>query len=308
MGTGRSTTAGAVWAALAATSYSLSSIVGKDLLGALGVGSLLLWRFGLASVVLLVILKVWQRRGGPDPFALPRWRALLIGVLFGLMTSIGFVALHYLDVSVYIVLVYLYPVMVVVASSLLGHHRASGLTWVALVVVMVGVVLTVPQLFGGVGKVSMLGVALTVLQAAAMASFMVVSGRLMPKHVDGVVQAFWNVLGGALVMVPIAAVTGFVMPSGGRLVAEVLLFALVPTVLANVCFFAAMRRVAPGVVAMIMTLEVALAILWSVLLLDERMSAVKLIGAAVVVVGVLIAQRAARAVGDDPTGEMALGV
>jgi drug/metabolite transporter (DMT)-like permease len=170
------------------------------------------------------------------------------------------------------------------------------------------VVLRPSRLLDPTTQLASLGVALTVLQAAAMASFMVVSGRLMPKHVDGVVQAFWNVLGGALVMVPIAAVTGFVMPSSGRLVAEVLLFALVPTVLANVCFFAAMRRVAPGVVAMIMTLEVALAILWSVLLLDERMSAVKLIGAAVVVVGVLIAQRAARAVGDDPTGEMALGV
>lgn len=287
---GKNPTAGVAWAAATALSYSLSSIVGKDLLGSLGAESLLLWRFGIASVVLWTVLLVWRRRGGPDPFVIPRRRALLIGVLFGLMVYLGFLSLRYLDVSVYIVIVYLYPVLVVVGSSLLGHHRSSRLTWASLAVVMTGVVLTVPELFGGAGHISALGVGLVVLQAFLMAVFMIVSSRVLPQTTDGVVSAAWNVLGGALAMAPLAIGTRVVVPDTGGLVAEVLLFALVPTVIANVCFFRSMRHIVPGVVAMIMTAEVALAILWSVIFLGESVKGIKLVGAAVVIAGVLLAQ------------------
>lgn len=287
---GRNATVGVLWAGGTALSYSLSSVVGKDLLDSLGAASMLFWRFGIASVVLWSVLLVWRRRGGPDPFDVPRWRSLAIGMLFGVMVYLGFLSLEYLDVSVYIVLVYLYPVLVVVASSLLGHHRASGLTWLALAVVMVGVVLTVPDLFRGVGGISGVGVALVMVQAVLMATFMIVSGRVLPRRIDGVVSASWNVLGGAVAMAPLAFGGGLVVPRGASLVAEVLLFALVPTVIANVCFFRAMRHIAPGVVAMIMTGEVALAILWSVLFLGETVSGIEFVGAVVVMSGVLLAQ------------------
>ena len=89
------------------------------------------------------------------------------------------------------------------------------------------------------------------------------------------------------------------MPRGEGLVVEVALFALIPTVLSSVCFFRALRHIAPGVVAMVLTLEVALVIVWSVLFLDEEVRPIKLLGAVVVVAGVLVAQwvdtRAARA-------------
>lgn len=287
---GRNATVGVLWAGGTAFSYSLSSVVGKDLLDSLGAASMLFWRFGIASVVLWTALLVWRRRGGPDPFDVPRWRSLAIGMLFGVMVYLGFLSLEHLDVSVYIVLVYLYPVLVVVASSWLGHHRASGLTWVALGVVMVGVVLTVPEVFGGLDGISGVGVALVMVQAVLMATFMIVSGRVLPRRIDGVVSASWNVLGGTAAMAPLAFGGGLVVPRGAALVGEVLLFALVPTVIANVCFFRAMRHIAPGVVAMIMTGEVALAILWSVLFLGESVGGVELLGAAVVMAGVLLAQ------------------
>lgn len=288
--TAKNATAGVLWAGATALSYSLSSVVGKDLLAALGAASLLFWRFGIASVVLWIAVALWHRKGGPDPLAVPRWRSLGIGMLFGAMVYIGFVSLKYLDVSVYIVIVYMYPALVVVGSSLFGHHKASALTWASLGVVMVGVVLTVPELFGGVGHISGLGVALVVLQAFMMAAFMIISGRVLPRHIDGVVSASWNVLGGALAMAPLAFGGGFVVPHGPRLVSEVLLFALVPTVIANVCFFRAMRNILPSVVAMIMTAEVALAMVWSVLFLHETVTGIKIVGAAVVIVGVLLAQ------------------
>jgi drug/metabolite transporter (DMT)-like permease len=281
-------TTGVLWAMATATAYSMSSVLGKDLLGVLAPSSLLFWRFGISTVVLWIAVTVLRRRGGPDPLDVPKVKAVAVGMMFGYMVITGFYALQHLDASVYIVVVYLYPVLVVVGSSLLGH-RVTGGMWAALAVVMVGVVLTVPELFGGVGSVSGVGIALTLLQAVLMAAFMMVSSHALPG-LDGVVNSAWTMLGALSAMVPLVLVNGLQAPHGPKRIGEVLLFALVTGVVSTVCFFRAMRHIAPGVVAMIMTLEVALAILWSVLFLGESVSAIKIVGAAVVMAGVLIAQ------------------
>jgi probable blue pigment (indigoidine) exporter len=279
-----------MWAVAAASAFSLSSVVGKDLLDSLGPASLLFWRFSIATVVLWAVVAAWRRMGGPDPLAVPLRTMLGLGVLMGVMVLLGFVALERLDASIYIVLAYMYPMFVVVGSMLLGA-RPAPFTWLALLVVMVGVVLTVPELFTGVGSISLLGVVLTIAQAIVFASYMILTSRLTPPHVDGVVTAAWTTLGAALVITPIALFDHLEVPRGNGLVAEVMVFALIPTVIATVCFFRSLRHVAPGVVAMVLTFEVALVIVWSILFLGEDVGAVKLLGAAVVTGGVLIAQR-----------------
>jgi drug/metabolite transporter (DMT)-like permease len=285
---GKNPTSGVLWAMATATAYSMSSVLGKDLLRVLAPSSLLFWRFGISAVVLWSTLGLWRPRGGPRPFDVPRGKAFAVGMMFGYMVITGFFALQHLDASVYIVVVYLYPVLVVVGSSLLGHRVTAGI-WVALAVVMAGVVLTVPELFGGVGSISGIGIALTLLQAVLMAAFMMVSSHLLPG-LDGVVNSAWTMLGAFAAMLPLVLFNGLELPHGPKRIGEVLLFALVTGVVSTVCFFRAMRHIAPGVVAMIMTLEVALAIVWSVLFLGESVSAIKIVGAAVVMAGVLIAQ------------------
>lgn len=288
----RDAAAGVAWAAATALSYSLSAIVGKDLLDNLGVASLLFWRFGLASLVLWAMLLVRRPAQG---LRVPQVRpavSLVLGAMFGLLVYVGFMSLERLDASVYIVIVYVYPVIVVVASSLLGH-RTAPLVWVALAMVLGGIVLTVPELFsgdGGVDRVDPVGVALAIAQAAMYAAFMIVNSRVVPSHADGTVSAAWTVLGAAAVLTPMAVLDGVVVPDTQRLVLETALFALVPTVISNICFFRALRRVAPGIVAMIMSLEIALAIVWSVVFLDERLRGVQFVGAGVVGLAVLLAQ------------------
>ena len=292
---------GALWAAASATAYSLSSVVGKGLLDSLGPASMLVWRFSIAAAVLFAILVVWRRHGGPDPTDLPRATALALGGVLGLLVLVGFLALDRLDASVYIVVVYTYPVFVVAGSALLGVRPGPG-TWVALALVMLGVVLTVPELFAAGGDVSGIGVALAVAQALILAGYMIASGRLMPPSVDGVVISAWVTLGSAMVLAPIALIDGLVLPRGAALVAEVGLFALVPTVVSTVCFFRALRYISPGVMAMVLTVEVALVMVWSVIFLGESVRVIQVLGAAVVVAGVIVAQqvnaRAARRMAD----------
>jgi drug/metabolite transporter (DMT)-like permease len=280
---------GVIWAAATALSYSLSAIVGKDLLDNLGTDSLLFWRFGLASIVLWVGLAIRRPSEGVRTAGVSPLMSLVLGATFGVLVYVGFLSLERLDASVYIVIVYVYPVLVVVATSLLGH-RTAPLTWAALALVMAGIVLTVPELFSGNSEIDVVGVLLAIGQAALFAGFIVINSRVIPEHANGVVTAAWTVLGAALVLAPMVVWRGLVVPDTGWLIVEVALFALVPTVISNICFFRALRFVAPGIVAMVLTLEVALAILWSVLFLGESLRAVQYAGAAVVVVAVLLAQ------------------
>lgn len=287
---GRSSARGAGWAVASAFAFSLSSVVGKDLLGPLRPSSLLLWRFSLASVVLWVALAVWRRRGGPDPGAVPGRRLATLGLLMGALVYVGFLSLERLDASVYIVLVYLYPAFVVLGSAALGRPL-DRITVVALAVISAGVVLTVPELFTGVEGISVDGVLLAIGQAVMFAAYMILGERVVPAGADGVVVAAWTNLGAAAFFVPLVALQGLDVPRGTTLVVEVLLFALIPTVAATTCFFRALRHVTPGALAMIMTLEVALAIVWSAVFLGEHVSVLEGIGATVVIAGVVLAQR-----------------
>ncbi len=281
-------TRGVLWSLVAASAYSSSTVVGKSLLGVLGVASLLLWRFALASVALWVVLLVRRRFGGPDPAAAPRARLFVLGLLFGSVVGSGFIALQWLDASVYIVLVYLYPVFVVLGSRLIGVPPAKG-TWVALVLVLVGVVLTVPELFTGVGSVSTLGVAIAVVQAVLLAGYMLISSRML-ESVDGLTSAAWTMLGAAALMLPFALAGGLQVPDTGELRWKVLMFAILPTVIATLTMFRAMTHVPAGVVAMVMPLEVVLAIVWSVLFLGEDLDPLQAVGAVVVIAGIVVAQ------------------
>ena len=110
------TTRGSLWAIAAAVAFSSSTVVGKHLLDAYGVASLLWWRFSLAAVALWVLLAIRRRRGGPNPLNAPVAQLLGLGVAFATVVSAGFIGLQRLDASIYIVLVYVYPVLVVIGS------------------------------------------------------------------------------------------------------------------------------------------------------------------------------------------------
>jgi drug/metabolite transporter (DMT)-like permease len=281
-----------------ALSFSLSAVIGKNLLDELGVTSLLFWRFGIAAVVLWSVLALWGRHRGVDVSGRERAGLFGLGLLTGVVVIVGFLALERLDVSVYIVIVYLYPAFVVIGSRLLGRPFDRW-TSIALVLIMCGIVLTVPEVVTGMSGDSVFSVAgllLASCQAVLFAVYVLLSERAVPPQLDGPTVAAWINLGAGAFFVPFVLVGGLTVPRGAPLISEVALFALVPTVIANVCFFRALRHLSPSLMAMVMTLEVAFAIAWSATLLGEDVSAVQVLGAGVMMTGVVLAQRAAVAV------------
>ncbi len=290
---------GALWAVASALCFSVSTPLGKYLLKRINVPSLMLWRFGLAAVLTWIVVLAWRRRGGPDPFAVPRrLTVLVLGAWFGLMVTVGYFALARLPGSTYIVLIYTYPAMVAVATALLGTSLGVAV-WGALAVTMTGTVLTVPDVLTDWRKVDGVGVACTLVQAVMLAGYIIASGRVVPPGQHGLVTAAWMLPGSALAVVPIAVATGIDVPDGIGVWWRVVLMAALSTVLATLTFFLALASLAPPVVAMISTLEIAFAIAWSVVFIGESLRPVQVAGAVIVGAGVAWAQYAEVASGHE---------
>jgi drug/metabolite transporter (DMT)-like permease len=283
---------GIAWAALSATAYSASAVLGKHLLDDLRANDLLFWRFSIAIPVCWFVLAARARRGGPNPLGVARPPLVAVGVLFCYMSWIGFVALDHLDTSLYIVLVYVYPAFVAAAAPLFGH-RVPASTWMAIGVTIVGIALTVPDVFEGTGRGDTFGVVLTLVQAVALATYTMVSSRVVTDRADGLVTMGWSLVGSWLGMAVLSIAIGLQLPSDGRVVAELIGFAIVPTIVSGACFYQALRFLAPTRVAMMATLEPVLTIVWAVLLLGDRLRAVQVVGGVLVLIGVVWAQRSA---------------
>jgi drug/metabolite transporter (DMT)-like permease len=283
---------GIAWAATSATAYSASAVLGKHLLDDLRANDLLFWRFSIAIPVCWFVLGVRARRGGPSPLGVARPRLVAVGTLFCFMSWIGFVALDHLDASLYIVLVYVYPAFVAAAAPLFGH-RIPASTWMAIGLTIVGVALTVPDVLEGNGRGDTFGVVLTLVQAVALTTYTMVSSLVVTSRADGLVTMGWSLVGSWIGMAVLSIVVGLQLPSDGRVVAELIGFAIVPTIVSGACFYQALRYLAPTHVAMIATLEPVLTVVWAVLLLGDQLRAIQVAGGALVIVGVLWAQRSA---------------
>lgn len=269
----------------------MASVVGKDLLDHLRPHELLFWRFTIASLVVWTVLPIRHRRGGPDPAPPARYRMAGLGALFGYMSWIGFIALDHLDASLYIVLVYIYPAFVAAAAPLFGQ-RVKMSVWCAIGVILLGITFTVPGLWKGEVEAETIGIVLTLVQAVVLAGYTFIASSTMRASTDGLVSIGWSVLGSWAAMATLTVAQGLEIPQRGDVLAQLLFFAVVPTLVATGAFYQALRTISATSASTIATLEPALTVMWAVLLLGEVLEPIEALGTALVLAGVVWSQRA----------------
>jgi drug/metabolite transporter (DMT)-like permease len=223
---------------------------------------------------------------------LPRFTA---GVLFGGVAWLAFAGLDQLPGALYIVIIYTYPAMVAVGATLLGRPAGRQM-WIAVLITLVGIALTVPEVLDGAGGATVVGLLFTLGNALTYAAYVIYSERLVTDGGDGLVASAWS-LTGSLAFAVVAAAISWPMraPSSLGGYGSAVGLAAISTVLASMAFFLGVRRLGPSSAALVATTEPVLTLIWVVLILDESLKPVQLLGAALVIVGVLWSQRAPRA-------------
>jgi len=246
------------------------------------------WRFIFAAPLVWVLVLLRRRTGGSE---LPRVRLLAMGGLFALVSATAFMALARIPSSLYTVLLYTYPAIVTLMARV-GGEQIARRGWLALGLTLLGIVLTVPRL-GEVarGGVDPLGVGLALVNATLYTLFIIGSNRLLRGQTALAEASAWTISGALLGHTLAALARGLPAPTTAAGWASIVGLAAFCTVLPIFTFLAGMQRLGAARASLLSTVEPLLTLLLARLLLGEMLTGQQAMGAALVLAGVLLAQR-----------------
>lgn len=253
----------------------------------------------LRFLCFVVLCRLWFLAHGKRP-ALPVRRRLTgygIGVVYAIGAGSLLSALVYIPVSLAILILFMFPLLIVVFASVLDRRMPGAIEMICFAAAFVGLALALEV---SIETLNPLGLGLAGLSALAIAVAYLWNGRAMGDLDATVVTLHMSVSGLAVAAVLTFATGSFVLPlsSGPGMLA---------LVGASLCFagaffamFFGVRVIGPVRTAMVMNLEPVLTIAMSIMLLGETLSLRQFAGAALVLGAVVLAQRSGKRPGPGP--------
>jgi drug/metabolite transporter (DMT)-like permease len=229
---------------------------------------------------------------GQSPLRLNRNQLAVLLALGGLVYTAQsltyFVALRSLPASLVVLIAYIYPSLVVVAGWIFLRRSVSRWHWVALAASFAGVALLV----GGTRFELSWALVLAIASPAIYTGYILIGERVM-SSVPAVAASAVIMSGAALAFCLLASLNHELgLPRNANGWAVTVGIALFPTMLAISLFMAGLPRVGAARAALLSTVEPVITVLLAVVILGDRLSAVQVIGGALVILAVIIVQAA----------------
>ncbi len=250
---------------------------------------------------------------------LARRRVLVLiglGIFFVLNSGTYYAALETVPASLAALIVYLYPALVAVLTLRFGRRLQGRRAWIALVIASVGVVLAVGGIPEGTAP-PLSGLILTIASPIFYAVWIVAAARLggerresvaMPAPADSeappVADSTEPAPATAIITSATAAAYLVLMLLTGHSISPAAVpsdawpgmigVALVATALAVQAFYAGARRIGAARAALVSTVEPIYTITLAAILLGESLAPVQLLGGALILGGVLLAETGSR--------------
>ena len=244
------------------------------------------------SVPFFVAVLLWTARGSSLPAISGRDLAAMtvLGLLSYYVASfLDFLGLQYISAGLGRLLQFIYPTVVVILSALFLGKRATRREIAALGLTYFGLVLVFWHALGGEERNIWLGAALIFTSATCYATYLVAGSAVISRVGSVRFTAF------AMIVASVACVAQFLalrplsalelpVPVYGYALA----MAIFSTVIPGFLVAEALRRIGANQVAIIGALGPVTAIVLGYLGLDELMTPLQFVGAACVLIGVLV--------------------
>lgn len=241
----------------------------------------LFFRFAIAAFCLCTYLAL-RKVPLPRPRNL-RTLMLVGGVGFVLQSLSFFTALTLASPGLVVLLLYLYPTIVVGLSILVLHQPANPPKLAALGIALTGTVLTI----GPVEKTQLLGVILGLISASVYAVYVLIGERVMQVE-SPITSCTVMISSAAIVYGGIVSIHGINLPNQFSGWLAILALALISTVLALSTFFAGVKRLGASTASMLSTLEPVVTITLSMMILEQPITKLQIIGGALILTAVVI--------------------
>lgn len=280
----RSTRTGVLLALSAAIMWGVSGAVAADAFGEVSPARVAEARALIATAVLVPV--AWWRgllrpKGGLGWF-------FLLGLNLALVTVTFYWALDRLGVGQGATVQFLGPILVLIWMVVVQGRAVRAAAWAAAVVAFLGVFLVTEawQLEGA----EWIGVIAGLAAAVTLASYLVLGERL--SHTYPILTLMtWGFVFASLIWVVVQPLWSFPTDLSTKVWVELLWVGLIGTTLPFFASFAALQRVASGIVGVIATTEPVFAAAAAWVLLEQQLSVVQIIGGLLVLGAVASVQR-----------------
>ena len=281
--------------------------------GDAGVDSLTLvtWRAALGACVVGLYIGLRLALAGVRPVPLrtlplrDRWFLGAAVVANMVLNLAAFIAFERITIALTLLVFYLYPAGVALASMVWFGDRLDRTRWVALGTSLGGMVLVMAGA-GSLGEIDPVGIGLAFLAGVAQ-MFYVLAARHGFAHVPGPQAATITMAGAAMLYLLLGVVLGTAATLGSPLASAA---SIVPVVLAGVigagvptlAFITGIRRLGPSKAAIIATLEPVVGVGLAALLLAEQPAPIQLVGGAFILGAAALLQLRPGATADHEAG------
>lgn len=238
------------------------------------------WQALLAFVFLAVFSFVSHRKGQPlsKTNVMP---LLLTGSAIGLTNFLYYLSVAYIPASLAIILLMQFTWLDLLIERMFFNRKASNAELLAIAVIMVGTVMASGILSAGLENLPIVGIALALGASVTYAVYIVANGRC-GRNVRWQSKSMAIMGGSALT---ILAVNGGSQLNPDYINADFLMWglflAVIGTTIPTALFAAGIPKVGAGLSAILMTVELPVAVICAHLVLGEKLSAVQICGVVV---------------------------
>ncbi len=288
-------------AAVAAVAFSLRAIFVKLAYEDMSDPVTLLALRMTFSLPFFIIAAAWHRRSADSQTlaALTSGDALRLAALgfvgYYLSSFLDMFGLQFVAAGVGRLLLFIYPTIVVILSTVVLKKPISGRELIALAITYAGVALVLSNQFGKTSENFWLGATLVILSAVSFSVYLVGSGEVVVRIGTIRFTAYATAAASMYCILQFFALrplSALVLPI--RVYVLAIAMALVSTVMPVFMMAEALRRIGASRVAMVSALGPVATVVSGYLGLDETMTLLQTAGAVLVVLGVLVVATRAR--------------
>lgn len=246
-----------------------------------------IWRFAIAAPPLWVYLRLRRRSKQIVPDH--PWWFLGLGVIFSIASFSAMFALQLLPSSIYSIVVYIYPSLVVIYALLTGG-TVPRLFWLGLPLTLLGLILTSFK-FGSLLAFDPLGVIITLVNALALAAYMILSEKAFKVENDRFSGTVSVLTGGMLVGLLLIPILGISTPDSIQGWVLLLSFGIFGTLMPIVAINISLGLLGAARGSVVITLQPVLAVLLAMVFLNETLTPQQWIGGGLVILAIVLMQR-----------------
>jgi drug/metabolite transporter (DMT)-like permease len=284
VGTGRWT--GPALVVLAAAGFAVQTVLARL---SYELGANVITLLAVRGLVAVAALYLFFRLLGRSLALPPRLRLVATGV--GLITCVQAMgvlgAVHYIPVSLTVLIFYTYPVVVTLVTRFTEKTPLTPLKIGAAVAAFSGVALAVNV---SLGSLDPRGVVLAASAAAALASTTVIGARVL-RGGDPLAIVWQMILTSTVVFCLLVPVLGGIALPKGTVGWVAFIGSAFGFVFGAMLFYSMLARIGAQRVAMVMNSEPVLTIGLAVIVLGETLTPVQLLGGALVVAAIMLVRR-----------------